>query len=71
MSHIQPVQVYTDGIDALRKYASKEEFAGKDFNSLKSIIIQIDQNNLLNEEQRNDLMLNIMVAVNENLGVIL
>ena len=52
-------------IEVLRKKHQIGEFGDKDFHSIKSIIIQIEQNGILSPRNRIALMLDVLSRVEE------
>jgi len=56
---------YRLGLHTLRDKCKLQEFEGKDFACMHSIFLQIEQNNLLTDRDKEEVLLNLLTRVEE------
>lgn len=61
------IKTFTMALHSIREKQDLKEFDGKDFASMHSIFIQIDQSHLLTDEDKMNILLDLLVRIETNL----
>ena len=60
------ISTFTMGLHSVRDKANLGEFDGKDYACMHSIFIQIDQNHLLTDNQKYNILYNLLAMIDQN-----
>lgn len=63
------ISVFTKGLHSIRDKMKLLEFEGKDWHCMHSIFIQIDQNHLLTENQKYNILYNLLLMIETNVEI--